>query len=97
MAYTVDDIRNIALIGHGDVGKTTLAEAMLHKAGATNRLGSVDDGTAVTDYTAEERERKISIDTSTRVLLVEGQRVQYRRYPRLPGLLRPGRGGSARR
>jgi elongation factor G len=65
MAYSVGDIRNIALIGHADVGKTTLAEAMLHKAGATNRLGSVDDGTAVTDYTAEERDRKISIDTST--------------------------------
>jgi len=65
MAYTVDDIRDFALIGHGDVGKTTLVEAMIHKAGVTSRLGSVGDGTATTDYTQEEKDRKISIDTAT--------------------------------
>jgi elongation factor G len=65
MAYTVEDIRNFALIGHGDVGKTTLVEAMLHKAGVTSRLGSVNEGTATTDYTPEEKDRKISIDTAT--------------------------------
>lgn len=64
MPYSVRDIRNIVLIGHGAVGKTTLAEAMLYKAGATTRLGSVDDGTSILDYTPEERERKISINSA---------------------------------
>ena len=45
MAST-NDIRNIALLGHGGAGKTSLAEAILHKTGTSNRLGSVDDGVA---------------------------------------------------
>jgi elongation factor G len=65
MAYSVGDIRNIVLIGHGGVGKTTLAEAMLYKAGAVTRRGSVEEGTATSDFSAEERERKNSIDAST--------------------------------
>lgn len=56
------DIRNIALLGHGGAGKTTLAEAMLHRAGATNRLGSVEDGSTVMDFTDIEKERKHSVD-----------------------------------
>ena len=65
MAYSVEDIRNIVLIGHGATGKTTLAESMLHKSGAVNRLGSVDQGTSISDGTPEERDRKISITAST--------------------------------
>jgi elongation factor G len=56
------DIRNIVLIGHGGAGKTTLAEAMLHAAKATGRLGSVDDGTSLLDFTDLEKERNHSID-----------------------------------
>ncbi len=56
------DIRNIVLIGHGGAGKTTLAEAMLHAAKATGRLGSVDDGTSMLDFTDLEKERNHSID-----------------------------------
>ena len=51
----IDDIRNIVLLGHGGVGKTSLVEAMLHKAGATNRLGTVEDKTTVSDYDDEEK------------------------------------------
>jgi len=60
----VGDIRNLALVGHGAAGKTTLADAMLFKAGAVTRRGSVDDGTSVSDYDDEEHKRKFSIDTS---------------------------------
>ncbi len=56
------DIRNIVLLGHGGAGKTTLAEAMLHAAGVTGRLGSVDDGTSHMDYTDIEKDRKHSVD-----------------------------------
>jgi elongation factor G len=62
--YDTNDIRNVALIGHGDCGKTSLAAAMLFTAGAVNRLGRIEDGTTVTDFDEEEIERKISLQTS---------------------------------
>ncbi|MGQ9457739.1 MAG: elongation factor G [Anaerolineae bacterium] len=59
--YAVEQIRNIALLGHLSAGKTSLAEAMLYDSGATTRLGRVEDGNTVTDYDAEEIRRKISV------------------------------------
>ena len=56
------DIRNIVLLGHGGAGKTSLAEAMLHAAGVTSRLGAVDDGTSHLDYSDIEKDRKHSVD-----------------------------------
>jgi elongation factor G len=58
------DIRNIVLLGHGGSGKTSLAEAMLHKTGATNRLGSVDDKSSICDYYDEEKEHQHSIQSA---------------------------------
>jgi len=58
------DIRNIVLLGHAGSGKTSLAEAMLHKAGMTRRLGSVDDGTSICDYYEEEKQRRHSIHSA---------------------------------
>ncbi len=55
------DIRNVVLLGHGGSGKTSLTEAMLHKTGATSRLGSVDDKTSTCDYYDEEKEHHHSI------------------------------------
>ncbi len=57
-------VRNIAIVGHGNCGKTSLAEAMLYTAGKTNRLGKVDSGNAVMDYEEEEINRNTSISSS---------------------------------
>ena len=60
----ISKIRNMAIIGHGSCGKTSLAEAMLFTAGKIKRLGNVDDGTAALDFEDEEKQRKVSINTS---------------------------------
>ncbi|MHC4623451.1 MAG: elongation factor G [Planctomycetota bacterium] len=61
---STSDIRNVVLLGHGSSGKTSLAEAILHKTGATNRLGSVDDKTSICDYYDEEKEHQHSIQSA---------------------------------
>ena len=63
-SYEGADIRNVAVIGHGHAGKTSLVSAMLYTAGATERLGRVDDGSAVTDHDEEEIARKMSLGAS---------------------------------
>ena len=62
--YNAKDIRNIAVAGHAGRGKTTLVEAMLYIAGLTDRLGRVDDGTAVLDFDPEERRRNVSVSAA---------------------------------
>ncbi len=62
--YQTTDIRNMALLGHGSEGKTTLTEAMLFAAGIVDRQGRVEDGAATTDFEPEEVKRKISISAA---------------------------------
>ncbi|SKB46767.1 elongation factor G [Lachnospiraceae bacterium] len=62
--YTTDKIRNVVLLGHGGSGKTSLVEAMAKLSGLTNRLGSINDGSTISDYSKEEQKRKFSISTS---------------------------------
>src|SRR5215831_18162572 len=64
MAMEIGKIRNIGIVGHGGVGKTSLVEAMLFAAGAVTRLGRVDDGSTTTDFDPDEIKRKISINTA---------------------------------
>ena len=62
--YGTREIRNVGIVGHGHAGKTSLVSAMLFDAGATNRLGRVDEGTTVTDYDEDEIARKLTIISS---------------------------------
>lgn len=62
--YKAKDIRNVVLTGHASKGKTTLAEAMLYVAGATDRLGRVSEGNTIMDSDAEEKKRKVSVSAS---------------------------------
>jgi len=69
--YGTEDIRNIAFIGHGGTGKTTMAEAVVHTTGLSNRMGRIDDGNTKSDYLEDEQSRQISISSS--LLQVEWQ------------------------
>ncbi len=75
MSYSMEKIRNIALLGHGGNGKTSLAESILFLTGATDRLGKVTDGNTVSDYDAEEIRRKISISLSTLYTEYQGVKI----------------------
>lgn len=62
--YATENLRNVALVSHGGAGKTSLGEALLYHSGATNRMGKVDEGNAVSDFEEEEIRRKQSLSTS---------------------------------
>ena len=73
--YPTEKIRNIALIGHGGTGKTSLAEAALFVTGAIGRLGRVDDGTTASDFDPDEIKRKVSINASLLPVEWEGHKI----------------------
>src|SRR6266852_2105720 len=70
-------IRNVGVVGHGGVGKTSLVEALLFSAGALTRLGKVDDGSTTTDFDPDEIKRKISINTSVAYCDWKGHRINF--------------------
>jgi len=82
--YRVEDIRNVALVGHGAAGKTSLADTLLFRAGAVDRRGSVDDGSSVSDYDEEEKKRRFSIDSSVLHFDYKGTRVNLLDTPGYP-------------
>ncbi|MEW6250596.1 MAG: GTP-binding protein, partial [Planctomycetota bacterium] len=94
-AHQVEKIRNVALVGHSGAGKTTLAEALLLKAGLTTRLGSVDDGSSMLDYDDESKERKHSVDSSLFYFEHEGHLLNFLDTPGMPDYAGPAIAGLA--
>jgi len=85
--YDTPDIRNVALVGHGDAGKTTLTAAALHVSGATKELGSVPDGTAVTDFDEAEIERKVSMSLAVAAVEWKDRKINLLDSPGYPAFI----------
>ncbi len=85
----VEEIRNVVLLGHGGSGKTSLAEAILHKTGTTNRLGSVDDKTSICDYYDEEKEHQHSIQSAVVFVNHKGAMINLIDTPGSPEFIGP--------
>ncbi|WP_295580692.1 elongation factor G [uncultured Oscillibacter sp.] len=75
MSYSVQNIRNVCLLGHSGSGKTALAESLLYMTGAIDRMGRVPDGNTVCDYDPEETKRQISISAAVAPLEYKGCRI----------------------
>jgi elongation factor G len=73
--YPPESIRNVALVGHGGAGKTTLTEALLHRSGAIGRPGRVEDSSTVTDFEPEEHKRGLSISVGLAPIEWEGHKI----------------------
>src|SRR5438067_10361840 len=93
MAIEIGKVRNVGVVGHGGVGKTSLVEALLFTAGAVTRLGKVDDGSTTTDFDPDEIKRKISINTSVAYLDWKGHRVNLVDTPGYGDLIADARAG----
>ena len=85
--YKTEDIRNIALVGHGGAGKTTLADLFLFKAGVNTRAGSVDEGSSVFDTDEDEKERKSSVTSSLGHIEHSGKRINLIDTPGYPDFI----------
>lgn len=85
--YHINDIRNVALAGHGASGKTSLADALLFDAGAIDRRGSVDDGTSISDSEDEEKRRHITIDCHLLHLEWAGKQIHLIDTPGYPDFI----------
>ena len=87
MHQVADRIRNVALVGHRGSGKTSLHEALLFQAGAVNRLGSVLDGTTVSDADSDEKSRQMSISAALSSFQWDGRKVNLLDTPGDPSFI----------
>ena len=87
MSLEIGKIRNLVLVGHGNTGKTTLVEALLHKVGVTQRIGTVEQGNTVCDFDDLEKERKHSIDSAAVWFDYNGYRIDLIDTPGYPDFI----------
>jgi elongation factor G len=85
MAYEAAKIRNVAVVGHRGVGKTSLVEALLFQTGAVNRLGTIEAGTTVSDWDDDEHKRQMSLSSSLTHLDWQGRKINLVDVPGDPG------------
>src|SRR5258708_19664421 len=83
-ADSPEKLRNVAIAGHNDTGKTTLVSALLYAGGVTNRLLRVEDGNTLTDFDHEETERRISIGLATCFVPWQQHKINLIDCPRHP-------------
>ncbi|MBI2391467.1 MAG: elongation factor G [Deltaproteobacteria bacterium] len=86
-SYRPEDIRNVVLLGHGGAGKTTLAEAILHRCGAITRMGSVDDENTTSDFEPEARSHHYSTNSSLLFATYKGREINLIDTPGHPELI----------
>lgn len=86
-SYTPDKIRNVAIVGHGGAGKTTLVEEILYIAKAVERLGSVEQGTTHSDFDAQEIRRKISLNAAIVPVEWKGHKINIIDVPGFPDFI----------
>ena len=91
--YSTQNIRNVAVVGHGKTGKTSILEAALFNCGANKRLGKVDDGTGMLDYEAEETKRKMTISDSLAVTEWKNSKINFIDTPGYPDFVGEVLGG----
>jgi elongation factor G len=84
MAYDAGNIKNIAFLGHGNSGKTTLAEAMLYNTGAITRQGTINDGTTTGDYDPDEIKKGITMSTSLLPVITKKNKINILDTPGFP-------------
>src|SRR5207244_5946452 len=82
-----DKIRNVALVGHRGSGKTSLFEALLYEAGVTTRLGSVADGTSLSDADPDEQARQMSISLAINSFEWQGRKINLLDTPGEPSFV----------
>src|SRR3954469_21854998 len=90
--HRADRIRNVALVGHRGSGKTSLHEALLFQAGVTQRLGSVADGTTVSDSDPDEQSRQMSISAGLRSFEWQDRKIKPLDTPGAPAFVAAGLG-----
>src|SRR4030042_2413 len=82
--YGLENIRNVALVAHNGVGKTSLGEAILYNAKVINRLGKVSDGSTISDYDPSEQKRSMSISLSMLPYIWQGNKINLMDTPGYP-------------
>ena len=93
--YASEFIRNVAVVGHGKTGKTSILDACIFNSGAAKRLGKVDDGTSLLDYEAEETKRKMTIGDSLAVTEWKNHKINFIDTPGYPDFVSEVQGALA--